>query len=127
MRRSFRRQLLDGLPHFMRGGIRRHRVAKRDRDRIRNALGPLPEETAALEAEDAAPQTVQGHRDDGNIEALYDSLHAPLERQDVLRPADGSFREYAHHVTGGQFLPPRANGFYRSAPAAYRNRVGLAE
>ena len=40
-------------------GMRR---AERDRHRIRNALGPLPEKLAALETEDAAPQAIQMHR-----------------------------------------------------------------
>src|ERR1700722_7627513 len=118
MRGGFRPEFLDRLPHFMRGGIRRHRIAKRNRYRIRYALGPLPEEPATLETEDTAPQPIQKHRYDRHFQALHDLLHAALEWQAVSGAADGPLGEDAHHVTGGQILARRANRRYRIAAAS---------
>ena len=42
---------------------------RRDGHRVGHALRPLPEEPAALEAEDAAPDAIEVHRDDRHVEA----------------------------------------------------------
>ena len=68
-----------------RGG---QRIAERHGDRIGNLHGPLPEKSAALEAEDAAPDAIEIHRNDRHVEAVDNPLEAALERQQIARSAD---------------------------------------
>ena len=101
---SLAAELHDRQPRFV-------RRSRRDGSGAPNATvtgygmrsGQLPEEPAALEAEDAAPDAIQVHRDDGHVEALDDLLEAALERQQVAGAADGAFGEDADHVAGAEF------------------------
>ena len=63
-----------------------------------NAHRPLPEEAAALEAEDAAPDAIEVDRNDRHVEAVDDPLEPALERQHVAGPADRAFGEDADDV-----------------------------
>jgi hypothetical protein len=65
---------------------------------IRHAHRQLPEELAALVAEDAAPHAIQVDRDHGHVEAFSHALEAALERQQVAGTRDGPFDEDADHV-----------------------------
>ena len=75
------------------------------------SLRPFPEKLAALEAENAAPQAVEVHRNHGHIQAFDNLLHSALERQHVAGPADGAFGEDADHMA------------VRRVPAARRGSI----
>ena len=83
-----------------------------------NAHRPLPEERAALEAEDAAPDAIEVDRDDRHVEPVDDPLEAALERQQVAGAADRAFREDADDVAVLQLLPraPRSRRPPRGRP-----------
>ncbi len=124
MRHGRGRKFLDGLPHFVGRRSGGHGGAERDGDGIGNAPGPFPEEAAALETENAAPQAVEMHGDDGHVQAFDDLLHAALEGQHVAGAADGALGEDADHVAGGQFAARGADGV---APCrAVRRPTGIA-
>ena len=63
------------LANLAGAGGRRHGFTERDRHRIRNPARPFPEESAALETEDAAPEAAQIDGDDRNIQSLGDLFH----------------------------------------------------
>src|SRR4026208_1873970 len=87
-----------------RRSARRKRRPERNGHGVRNPSRPLPEELAALVAEDAAPHAVEIARNDGHVEPTSDALESPPEREQVCRPADLPFREDADDVTGFQLF-----------------------
>src|SRR5579871_6705186 len=92
---------------FFGGGS--HRRAERNRNRIGNMLGQLPEKPSAFEAEHAAPQAIEMHRNHGNglsieSQSIQNLFHAVLERQQIPRPAYGAFGENADDVALLQLL-----------------------
>src|SRR5579871_1110371 len=115
----------DRTPDFMRGGTRRHRRPKRHMDGIRNLLRHLPEKPTPLEAEDAAPNTVEMNRDHRHVQSVEYSFQAPLERQHVASTGDGTLGEDADHMPGFQFVPraaDRIGPILRAAAHGYRMR-----
>src|SRR6202521_1625427 len=93
--RHTRAELHDRQADF--GGTRRgwHRSSERDGHGIRHSHRPLPEEPAALEAENAAPHAIEMDGNHRHVETLDHPLEAALERQEVPGPADRPFREHA--------------------------------
>src|SRR5262249_60730644 len=73
---GFRGELLNGIAHMDRTGLRCHGEAKADSHGIRKLPRHFPEETSALKTEDAAPQAVEVGGDDGCIDALHDLFEA---------------------------------------------------
>src|ERR1019366_2430465 len=63
-------ELLDGLADGLRAAAGRERRAETHGHGIGYPGGPLPEEFAAGEAEDAAPHAIQMHRNDGHAAAF---------------------------------------------------------
>ena len=75
-------------PHFVSGGIRRHRIADSDACRMRQFFGPLQLEFAVIAGKDTAP----GHADvDGN------DGNGTIVRQHLLH----SVTETGHHAVAG--------------------------
>jgi hypothetical protein len=118
-------EFLDRLPHLPGRGGRGHRLAERNRDRIRDAPRQFPEKAPTLEAEDAAPHALQMHGDHRNIEALDNFFHAPFKGQQVTGAADGPFGEDADDVALLQFLARLAQRGRRGA--AYRDGAHQAK
>ena len=90
------------------GGRRgRHGRAEAHGDRVGNAARHLPEKTAALEAEDAAPYAVEIHGNDGDFDAFHDALEAATEGKHLAGARDLAFGEdaddlvLAQRVAGG--------------------------
>src|SRR5450759_3084672 len=122
-------EFLDGLAYGLRAGARRQRRAETDGHGVGNPFGPLPEKLAAGEAEYAAPQAIQVHRNDGHAAALDNLLHAAFEGPHVAGAADGALGENADDVAGGDFPARGADGFHHVARAAgaHRDGVGAAQ
>ena len=94
---GFRLQLLDGFAHFEWSRRGRHRLAEAHGDWVGNEARKLPEEAAALEAENAAPDAVEIHRDDRRVHALHDALHAAAEGKQLADACDLPLGEDADH------------------------------
>jgi hypothetical protein len=105
------RARLRGAPHARERELRRERVAhlpglapRRERlahdhvDRVGQALGPLPEEAPAAEAEDRAPDAVEHDRHDRHLRVARDRLQAALEAQQVAGARDRALGEDAHEL-----------------------------
>ena len=112
-------KILDGLANRGNRCTRFHRLTEADRHRVGNLLGNLGQEAAAGAAEDAAPDTVEVHRDDGSISALDDALETALEGLQLAGAGDLAFPENTDEVTIVDMLPriphglednPRATG-----------------
>ena len=117
---GFGGEFLDGLADGLRGGVGRHGRAEGDGHGIGNSRGPLPEEFAAGEAEDAAPEAIEVHGNNGHAGAFDDFFHAAFEGEHVAGAADGAFGEDADDVAGGDFMARGTDGFDHVAGAAAR-------
>jgi hypothetical protein len=98
MRHRLGAQLHDGQACERSRCRRRQWRAERDGDRPWQTLRHLPEELAALETEDAAPDAIEIDRNDRHVEAGDDALEAALEGEEVPGSADGALDEDADHV-----------------------------
>ena len=87
--------LLDGIAHLARGRVGRQGLSDHHVHRIGQAVRPLPEEAAALEAEDAAPQAVEANGDDGHVGPARDDLQPLGEGQHGAGAGDAALREDA--------------------------------
>ena len=126
--RRIRGELHDGQPGFGGADGRAQRPSDDDGHRVRQPLGQLPEELAALVAEDAAPDAIEVDRDDGHVEPFDNALEPALERQQVAGARDRAFREDAHNVAGGELGARVLDGLHDLTAVARRdgNRVELA-
>src|SRR5438093_2567896 len=97
-------QFHDRLSDFLRSRRCGQRLPERYRHGIGNALRPLPKEPAVLEAEDATPQPVQVHRNDGDVQSLHDLFEPALELEQMPRAADRPFSEDADDMALLQIL-----------------------
>src|SRR5690349_20052537 len=70
----------------------------------------FPEKTSALEAEDAAPDAFEVHRNDGNIDAFHDALEAATEGKHLSGAGDLSFSEDADDFVVAQGIAGGAQG-----------------
>src|SRR5690348_313486 len=76
---GFGLQLLDSAADFAGGRCGGHGFAETHGDGIGNPTRHFPEEAAALEAENAAPDAIEIDRHDGRVDALHDALEAVAE------------------------------------------------
>src|SRR5271165_2586299 len=84
-------EFLNGSAHLECGGRGWHRPAEAHRNRIGNVPRHLPEESPALETEDAAPHSVEVDRDDRHVQALHDAFESPAEGQQLAGARDLAF------------------------------------
>ena len=96
---SVRVQILHRLPDRERGGSGWQRVAKTDRDRVREIPGDFLEEPAFFKTKNTSPDAVEADRDDRRVEALHDPFKAAPEREELTNPRDLSFSENNDHFT----------------------------
>ena len=124
----FRHEFLHALPHLKRGRRMRHRFAEVHPDAIRNPARQLPNEAPLLETEDAAPDTIQRHRDNGCFHVFHDALEAAPEGQHVPDARDLAFGEDADDFAVLDGLTRRAQGLEHFARAQLRgNRNGMQD
>ena len=122
-------EFLDGLTDFMRRGVCGHGRAERYGHRIRNTLGQFPKIFTALKAEDAAPDAIEMHGDDGHIQVPGDFFEPAFEWAHVAGEGERAFGKDAHGVAGGQLGARGADGFHDAAAVArvHRNRMHAAQ
>src|SRR5712692_8809080 len=94
--RAIGRQLLNGQAHFHGCDARRHRLAKRDADRIRQLLRPFPQHLAAAKTEDAAPDVIEANWNYRRRRAFENLLEPAVKRQQEAGPRDPAFGENAN-------------------------------
>ena len=92
-------QFLHGFADFEGSGAGRHGLAEADRDGIGNLARNFPEEAAAFEAEDAAPDAVEIHGNDRRVHAFHDAFEAAAEGEQLADAGDLSFGEDADNFT----------------------------
>ena len=92
-------QFANGVAKLICRRVRRQRRAERDRHGIGYTFGQLPEETATVKAEDAAPHAVKVNGNNRRRTALHDPFESPTERQQCPRPRDLSLRKDADELT----------------------------
>ena len=86
------------------------RRAEMDRHRIRQPLGPFPEELVPFEAENAAPQAFQIDRNDRGVGAFQDFHHARLEGLHLAGAGEAPFGKDADQLAVVQGLAGRPQG-----------------
>src|SRR5688572_1722799 len=79
--------------------IRRQRRAEGHRQWIRNAFRPFREESTLLEAEDAAPHSIQVCGNNRYLPALHNSFEASAKRQQRAGAGNLSFGEDADDLS----------------------------
>ena len=79
--------------------VRRQRRAERDGHGIGETFRHFPEEAATVEAEDAAPHTVEVNRDDRRRPSLHDAFEPPSERQQRSGARDLAFGKNADQLS----------------------------
>ena len=72
--------------------------AELHRDGVGDAPGQLPKEPALFEAENAPPDSVQRHRDDGRLDVPHDKFEAAPEGKEVADARDLAFGKDADHL-----------------------------
>src|SRR6185437_8896622 len=95
-RKGFTAQLLYRAPDFTQRTAGCTRLAKAHSHGIRNVARQLPDKASALKAEDASPDAMQVHRDNGRIKILDNALGGAAEGQHASGAADLSFSKHAH-------------------------------
>src|SRR5438132_1386361 len=75
-----------------------NRLAEPDRNAAWSQAGPFPKELAAAEAENAAIDFVEPHRDNRRARAALDLKHAGLKALQLAGAADSAFGKDAHEV-----------------------------
>ena len=105
-------------PANLRGrGGRRQWFAKCDAYGIGDAARPFPEKASTGKTEDRAPDAVQVHRNDGDVDAFHDAFKPTTERQHLADARNLAFRENAHDFTVAQRFggsAQRVNHFARA-------------
>ena len=90
--------------------VGRHGLAETDGDRVGNRTRHFPEEPPALEAEDAAPDAVEVHRDDRRVHALHDAFHSAAEGKHLADARDLALGKNAHDFAGADRVARLAQG-----------------
>src|SRR5262249_43437530 len=72
--------------------------AEVDGNRIRELLGPFPEELFALEAKDAAPEALEVDRNDGGVTAFENFHEAGLKGLNLAGAGEAAFGKDADEV-----------------------------
>src|SRR6059058_3619740 len=76
--------------------------AEPDRNAARTQAGPLPKELAAAEAENAAIDFIEPHRDDRRASSALDLENASLKALQLAGAADAAFGKNAHEVASSE-------------------------
>ena len=95
----------DRVAECMRRCVRWQGRAEGDGHWIGNSLWPFSQESTALKAEDASPDTIQVHGDDRYLSSLHDPFEASPKRQQCAGAGDLAFREDADDLTVVEGLP----------------------
>src|SRR5260370_29743840 len=104
-------QLLHRAPDFKRRRIGRQRLPEAHSYVVGDLARNLPYKASTLEAEDASPDSIQMHGDDGRIHIFHDALHAAAEGKHLADAGDLAFGEDTDDLS-------LLNGFARSAQSA---------
>src|SRR5260370_35622007 len=121
-------QLLHRAPDFKRRRIGRQRLPEAHSYVVGDLARNLPYKASTLEAEDASPDSIQMHGDDGRIHIFHDALHAAAEGKHLADAADLASGEDTDDLS-------LMNGYDRSAqtanhltrPAVRRNSNRIAQ
>ena len=98
----------------------RHRRAETYRDGVRNFARRLPEEAAALVAEDAAPNAVEIYGHDRRVHIFHNAFHAAAERQQLADARDLAFSKNADYFAVAYGVAGFAQGMDHVARAQLR-------
>ena len=95
---GFALQLLHCLTNLKSARRGLHGATITDRDPIGYLPRQLPEKPSPLETEDASPDAIEAHRNDGRLDPFYDSLQPPAKRQELSNTRDLPFGEDADNM-----------------------------
>src|SRR5579859_760101 len=98
MHPALRVEFLHGLTHLEWCGGWRHRFAEADGHGVGEIPWYLPEETAFLEAKNAAPHMVEADGNDRRIHIFHHPLETTSEREQLANARDLSLGEDADDV-----------------------------
>src|SRR5215472_15149749 len=107
----FSHEFLNSLTHFKRGRSMRHWFAVVNRDRPRKVSRPFPNKPTFLEAEYAAPNSIERHRDNRCFHILHDALKTTAEGHHLANTRDLSLGENANHITVSNGITGRLERF----------------
>ena len=94
---------------------------------MKRALWQFPDVAAALEAENAPPDSIEMDRNDGRIDALHDALVASPEGEKLSDARHLPFGKNANHLTVANRVACRSQGADHVAwPLLGRNRNGAS-
>src|SRR5690242_7095482 len=110
LRVSISVQLLNGQTDNRRRGIRRQRLAETDGHRKGEATRHLPEEATAVEAEDAAPDSIEMHRNDRSVYSFHDPCVAAAKWQELSDSGYLTFGKDADQFAAGDGITGIAQG-----------------
>ena len=112
---AFGGQILHGLAHVGGGRVRRQRGAVGNGDVVGQFLRQLPKDTAAEEAENAAPDLIQADREDRRPDMPDDLLEAAGERQHEAGAGEAPLGEDADQLAAGHSVGGAAQRLHDGA------------